>query len=73
LVAKGAGELARKMRQMASQHHIPVVQNKELARTLFREVDYEMFVPEKLYPQLAKIMVWVYTMREARKNAGRAA
>ncbi|MBI1890109.1 MAG: flagellar biosynthesis protein FlhB [Burkholderiales bacterium] len=66
LVAKGAGELARKMRQVASRHHIPVVQNRILARVLFREVDYEGFVPEKLYPQLAKIMVWVYAMREAR-------
>ncbi|HEX7635666.1 MAG TPA: flagellar biosynthesis protein FlhB [Noviherbaspirillum sp.] len=73
LVAKGAGELARKMRQAAGRHHIPVVQNRALARTLFREVDYESYVPEKLYPQLAKIMVWVYAMREARRASGRAA
>jgi flagellar biosynthesis protein FlhB len=73
LIAKGAGELARKMRLVASQHHIPVVQNKALARALFREVDYEGFVPEKLYPKLAKIMVWVYTMRESRHASGRAA
>jgi flagellar biosynthesis protein FlhB len=73
LIAKGAGELARKMRLVASRHHIPVVQNKALARALFREVDYEGFVPEKLYPKLAKIMVWVYTMRESRHASGRAA
>lgn len=73
LVAKGAGELARKMRQVASRHHIPVVQNRALARTLFREVDYESYVPEKLYPQLAKIMVWVYAMRQARQASRRAA
>lgn len=73
LVAKGAGELARKMRMVAARHNIPVVQNRTLARTIFSEVDYEGFVPEKLYPQLAKIMVWVYAMRDAKQSARRAA
>lgn len=72
VVAKGAGDLARKMRETAQRHHIPIVQNRVLARALFREVDYEGYVPEKWYPQVAKIMVWVYSMREA-KRAGRKA
>ncbi len=72
VVAKGAGELARRMRELAGQHGIPVVQNRPLARALFREVDNEGFVPEKWYPQVARIMVWVYTMREAKRNSGRA-
>ncbi len=69
LVAKGAGGLARKMREVAHRHQIPVVQNRTLARTLYREVDFDAYVPEKLYPQIAKIMVWVYTMRKARSQA----
>jgi flagellar biosynthetic protein FlhB len=73
VVAKGAGELARTMRQLATRHNIPIVQNKLLARALFREVDYDGYVPEKLYPQIAKIMVWVYSMREARRASGRTA
>jgi len=71
VVAKGAGDLARKMRDAAVRHHIPVVQNRPLARTLFREVDFDGYVPEKLYPQIAKIMVWVYAMRDARRNSER--
>lgn len=67
VVAKGAGELARKMRELAGQHQIPVVQNRALARALFREVDFDGYVPEKLYPQVAKIMVWVYAMRDAKR------
>lgn len=66
VVAKGAGDVARKMRETASRHHIPVVQNRTLARALYREVDYDGYVPEKLYPQVAKIMVWVYAMRDVR-------
>lgn len=71
VVAKGAGDLARRMRELAYRKNIPVVQNRALARTLFREVDYEGYVPEKLYPQIAKIMVWVYALREARRKSGR--
>lgn len=71
VVAKGAGELAATMRQLARQHQIPIVQNRLLARALFREVDYDGYVPEKLYPQIAKIMVWVYSMREARRASGK--
>jgi len=72
VVAKGAGDVARKMREVASRHHIPIVQNRTLARALFREVDNDGFVPEKWYPQVAKIMVWVYAMREARRSNARA-
>lgn len=72
VVAKGAGDLARKMRETAQRHQIPIVQNRPLARALFREVDYEGYVPEKWYPQVAKIMVWVYSMREAKRSGRKA-
>jgi flagellar biosynthetic protein FlhB len=69
VIAKGAGEMAAKMRETAARCQIPIVQNKALARALFKEVDYDGYVPEKWYPQVAKIMVWVYSMREvARAN-----
>jgi flagellar biosynthetic protein FlhB len=71
VVAKGAGGLASRMRKIASRHGIPIVQNKPLARTLFREVAYDGYVPEKLYPQIAKIMVWVYAMRQSRRQQER--
>lgn len=72
VVAKGAGDLARQMRETAGRHRIPIVQNKALARALFREVDYDGYVPEKWYPQVAKIMVWVYSMRESQRASGKA-
>jgi flagellar biosynthetic protein FlhB len=67
VVAKGAGELAAAMRKLAGQHHIPVVQNKALARSLYREVDHAGHVPEKFYPQVARIMVWVFAMRKMKR------
>ncbi len=72
VIAKGAGETAAKMRETAARCQIPIVQNRPLARALFRDVDYDGYVPEEWYPQVAKIMVWVYSMRET-KRANRKA
>ena len=72
VVAKGAGEVAAQMRATAARCQIPIVQNRLLARALFREVDYDGYVPEKWYPQVARIMVWVYSMRAAKRAQRKA-
>jgi flagellar biosynthetic protein FlhB len=69
VVAKGAGDLVAKMRATAARHRIPVVQHPPLARALFREVNDDDYVPEAWYPQVLKILVWVYTLRQARQGA----
>lgn len=66
VVAKGAGELVAKMRAIAARHGIPVVQHPPLARALYQRAAPDELVPEELYPQMLKILVWVYTLREAR-------
>jgi flagellar biosynthetic protein FlhB len=65
VIGKGAGALARRMRQAAARHGVPVVQNPPLARALFREVPFDAVVPEHFYPPLARIMVWVLALRQA--------
>lgn len=64
VIAKGAGELAGKMKQIAYKHRVPVLENRRLARRLFKQVDIDQGIPEALYPAVAKILVWVYTLRE---------
>jgi flagellar biosynthetic protein FlhB len=66
LLAKGSGILAAKMRATARRHHIPVVENPPLARELFKQTDLDQYVPEELYPKVAKILIWVYAMRKNR-------
>jgi flagellar biosynthetic protein FlhB len=66
LVAKGAGALAGVMRRVARNNNIPVVENRPLARKLFREVDLEQHVPPSLYAEVARIIVWVFALRKAR-------
>jgi len=69
VIAKGAGQLAAAMREIASRHRVAVVQNAPLARRLFREADIDQYIPVALHPQVAKIIVWVFAMREQRKAA----
>jgi flagellar biosynthetic protein FlhB len=67
LVAKGSGGLAAAMRGIAARHGIPVVQNPPLARELYRAVDVEQHVPPSMYAPVARILVWVFAMRDARE------
>ncbi|UGQ47957.1 EscU/YscU/HrcU family type III secretion system export apparatus switch protein [Massilia endophytica] len=69
LLAKGAGELAARMRESARRHRIPIVENPPLARELHRRLTLDEYVPEDLYPAVAKILLWVYALR-ANRRAG---
>ena len=72
MVAKGAGQVAAAMREIAYRHHIPVVRNPALARGLFREMDIDQTVPPAFHPEVARIIVWVLAMREQRHASPRA-
>jgi len=73
LVAKGAGALAALMRKIAARHRIPVVQNPSLARRLYRELKVEGSVPPELYAQVARIIVWVFALRDTAAERARPA
>jgi flagellar biosynthetic protein FlhB len=73
LLAKGAGRLAAGMRRVAARHAIPVVQNAPVARALFRDVAVDGAVPPELYGPVARILVWVFAMRDARRGGAAAA
>jgi flagellar biosynthetic protein FlhB len=69
VVAKGAGQLAAAMREIAARHRVVVVQNPPLARRLFREAPLEESLPASFHVEVARIIVWVFAMRE-RRQAG---
>ena len=60
-IAKGAGEVALKMREIARKHRVPIVENKPLARAIFRSIDLNEAIGEDMYPQVAKIYAWLAT------------
>ncbi len=59
LVAKGSGSLARKMREVAAAAGIPIVENRPLARALFKRLDISQPIPIDLFSDVARIVVWV--------------
>lgn len=63
VVAKGAGFVAEKIREIGRQHGVMIVENKLVARTLFKLVEVGREVPEDLYRAVAEILSFVYRVR----------
>ena len=63
VVAKGAGFVAEKIREIGRQHGVMIVENKLVARTLFKLVEVGREVPEDLYRAVAEILAFVYRVR----------
>lgn len=63
VVAKGAGVLAQRIRRLALQHDIPIVERKELAQALYREVDVGKPIPEDKYAAVAEVLAYVYQLK----------
>ena len=63
LIAKGADHLAQKLKDVAKEHNIPIVENKPLARMLYYNVDLDNEIPEELYQMTAEVLAYVYQLK----------
>ena len=63
VIAKGAGHIAERIKEIANAHQVPVVEDKPLAQTLFKMVEIGEFVPVELYRAVAEILAYVYRLR----------
>jgi flagellar biosynthetic protein FlhB len=63
VIAKGAGLVAERIRELARHHGVPVVEHKFVARTLFKLVDIGKEIPNELYRAVAEILAFVYRAR----------
>ncbi len=63
VVAKGAGLIAEKIKEIAKRHGVPVVENKPLAQSLYRLVDIGKEIPVSLYKAVAELLAYVYRLR----------
>ncbi len=69
VVAKGAGLMAEKIKKIAREHGVPVVENKALARLLFKTVELNQMIPETLYQAVAEVLAYIYKRDGARASA----
>lgn len=72
VVAKGAGFIAEKIKEIARFHQIPIVENKPLARTLYKKIEINHFIPRELYKAVAEVLAYVYRLRGLTQAAGRS-
>ena len=62
IVAKGIRLNAQRIREIAQQHQVPIIENKPLARMLFKHGKVGGEVPAHLYAAVAEVLAWVYRM-----------
>jgi flagellar biosynthetic protein FlhB len=63
VVAKGAGVIAQKIIEVGRSHQVPIVENKPLARMLYKAVDLGKGIPSSLYHAVADILAYVYQIK----------
>ncbi|MGE5341470.1 MAG: flagellar biosynthesis protein FlhB [Candidatus Omnitrophota bacterium] len=63
LVAKGQDLVAFRIRDLAKEHHVPVVENPPVARAIFDSVEIDGFIPESLFKPVAEILAYIYKLK----------
>ncbi|MCK5227322.1 MAG: flagellar biosynthesis protein FlhB [Desulfobulbaceae bacterium] len=63
IVAKGAGVIAQRIREIAMEHNVPLVEDKPLAQALYKTVEVGETVPENLYQAVAEVLAYVYSQK----------
>ncbi|MCB0191053.1 MAG: flagellar biosynthesis protein FlhB [Anaerolineae bacterium] len=68
VVAKGQRLIAEKIKEKARQHQIPQIENKPLARALFRTVEIGQEIPAELYQAVAEVLAFIYRLKSSTKQ-----
>jgi flagellar biosynthesis protein FlhB len=63
VTAKGADLVAKRIRDIAKEHNIPIMENPPLARTLYEKVDLDQPIPPNLYAAVAQVIAFVYKLK----------
>jgi flagellar biosynthetic protein FlhB len=68
LVAKGSGLIAEKIKEIARENGVPVLENKPLARAIFKTLKIGQTIPRELFTAVAQVLSYVYRLK---KKVGR--
>jgi flagellar biosynthetic protein FlhB len=66
VVAKGARKVAEKIKNIAKEHNIPIVENKPLAQLMFKICKVGGEVPSHIYKAVAEVLAYVYRLRKSK-------
>jgi flagellar biosynthesis protein FlhB len=63
VTAKGADLIAKRIRQIAEENHVPIMENPPLARTLYERVELDQAIPPNLYAAVAQVIAFVFKLK----------
>ena len=73
VVAKGQDKVAERIKEVARENRITIVENKPLARALYETVEVGGWVPQELYQAVAEVLAYVYKLKNKKVNRSKAA
>lgn len=70
VLAKGRGFIALRIREIAEKHEIPIIEDKQLARSLYKKVAIDQMIPPEFYKAVAQIVYFVMTRKQNARAIG---
>ncbi|HDZ09936.1 flagellar biosynthesis protein FlhB [Pseudohongiella sp.] len=71
MIGKGIDFMALRIREVAKEHDIPIVESPVLARAIYYNTDLDEEIPEGLYKAVAQVLAYVFQLRQYRHKGGR--
>ena len=68
LIAKGMDHMAEKIKEIARQNNIPIIENKPLARTIFKTMKVGQVIPRELFVAVAEVLSYVFRLRRKKRR-----
>jgi flagellar biosynthetic protein FlhB len=66
VVAKGADLIAQRIRELAAESNVPLLEAPPLARALFRHTEIDQEIPAALYQAVAQVLAYIFQLRRAK-------
>ncbi len=63
VLAKGAGHIAQRIKEIAAENQVPLVEDKPLAQALYKMVELGDYIPAELYRAVAEVLAYVYRLK----------
>jgi flagellar biosynthetic protein FlhB len=68
VLAKGKNYLARRIRELALHHEIPIIENQPLAQALYKSADVGQEIPPHLYRAVAEVLAYIFKLMHPRRK-----
>jgi flagellar biosynthetic protein FlhB len=71
VVAKGSDEVALRIREEATRHGVPIIEDRPLARAIYAACEVDAYVPRDLYVAVARVLAFIFTLPAVVKASGK--